>query len=100
MFEANGFHALFGKTQGYYGPYIWRETVPTVYHVELPSGTADYTVNILSGFVFRSWMDYQTFVKHSMLWIYIIVQNPDPRFEPLKVDKTGQNTVKREYRLI
>ena len=24
VFEANGFHALFGKTQGYYGPYIWR----------------------------------------------------------------------------
>lgn len=22
MFEAEGYHALFGKTQGYYGPYI------------------------------------------------------------------------------
>ena len=36
MFESEGYHALFGKTQGYYGPYIWRETVPTVYRVELP----------------------------------------------------------------
>ena len=61
MFEAEGYHALFGKTQGYYGPYIWRDTVPTVYRVELPSGTAEYTVNILKGFVFRSWMDYLTF---------------------------------------
>ena len=61
VFEANGYHALFGKTQGYYGPYIWRDTVPTVYRVELPSGTAEYTVNILKGFVFRSWMDYLTF---------------------------------------
>ena len=60
-FEAAGFHALFGKTQGYYGPYIWRDTVPTVYRVELPDGAADYTVNILKGFVFRSWMDYLTF---------------------------------------
>ena len=60
-FEAEGYHALFGKTQGYYGPYIWRDTVPTVYRVELPGGTAEYTVNILKGFVFRSWMDYQTF---------------------------------------
>ena len=60
-FEAEGYHALFGKTQGYYGPYIWRETVPTVYRVELPGGTAEYTVNILKGFVFRSWMDYLTF---------------------------------------
>ena len=39
VFEANGYHALFGKTQGYYGPYIWRDTVPTVYRVELPDGS-------------------------------------------------------------
>ena len=61
VFEAEGYHALFGKTQGYYGPYVWRETVPTVYQVGLPGGTAEYTVNILKGFVFRSWMDYLTF---------------------------------------
>ena len=60
-FGADGYHAFFGKTQGYYGPYIWRDTVPTVYRVELPDGTAEYTVNILKGFVFRSWMDYLTF---------------------------------------
>lgn len=61
VFEQGGYHSLFGKTQGYYGPYVWRETVPTVYSVELPEGTAEYTVNILKGFVFRSWMDYLTF---------------------------------------
>ena len=64
VFEAKGYHALFGKTQGYYGPYIWRDTVPTVYRVELPGGTAEYTVNILRGFVFRSWMDYLTFGRY------------------------------------
>ena len=64
LFEAEGYHALFGKTQGYYGPYIWRETTPTAYQVELPSGTASYTVNILKGFVFRSWMDYLTFGRY------------------------------------
>ena len=64
MFESEGYHALFGKTQGYYGPYIWRETVPTVYRVELPDGTAEYTVNILKGSVFRSWMDYLTFGRY------------------------------------
>ena len=64
VFEAGGFHAQFGKTQGYYGPYVWRETVPTVYRVELPGGTAEYTVNILKGFVFRSWMDYLTFGRY------------------------------------
>ena len=61
VFEAEGYHALFGKTQGYYGPYVWKDTVPAVYSVELPGGTAEYTVNILKGFVFRSWMDYLTF---------------------------------------
>lgn len=61
LFEANGCHALFGRTQGYYGPYIWRDTVPTVYKVELPCSVAEYTVNILKGFIFRSWMDYLTF---------------------------------------
>ena len=64
VFEAAGYHALFGKTQGYYGPYIWRDTVPTVFRVELPEGTADYTVNILDGFVFRGWMDYLTFGRY------------------------------------
>ena len=64
MFEDAGYHALFGKTQGYYGPYIWRDTVPTVYPVQLPEGTADYTVNILKSFVFRSWMDYLTFGRY------------------------------------
>ena len=64
VFEANGYHALLGRTQGYYGPYVWRETVPTVYRVELPDGTAEYTVNILKGFVFRSWMDYLTFGRY------------------------------------
>ena len=64
LFEAAGYYALFGKTQGYYGPYIWRETVPTVYRVELPGCKAEYTVNILRGFVFRGWMDYLTFGRY------------------------------------
>ena len=64
VLELEGYHALFGKTQGHYGPYIWRDTVPTVYRVELPDGTAEYTVNILKGFVFRGWMDYLTFGRY------------------------------------
>lgn len=63
-FEKAGWHALFGKTQGHYAPYIWKETIPTVYPVELPEGRAEYTVNLLRGFVFRSWMDYLTFGRY------------------------------------
>ena len=61
VFKANGYCSQFGKTQGFFGPYVWKETVPTIYKVELPGGTAEYKVNILKGFVFRSWMDYLTF---------------------------------------
>ena len=61
LFKDNGYCSQFGKTQGFFGPYVWKETVPTVYKVELPGGTAEYIVNILKGFVFRSWMDYLTF---------------------------------------
>ena len=52
LFEQKGYHALFGKTQGYFGPYIWKDTVPTSYQIELPEGVEQYTVNILKGFVF------------------------------------------------
>ena len=61
LFKDKGYYSQFGKTQGFFGPYVWKETVPTVYKVELPGGTAEYKVNILKGFVFRSWMDYLTF---------------------------------------
>lgn len=54
VFEENGYHSLFGKTQGYYGPYIWQKTVPTVFRVELPDKTEEYTVNILKDFVFEA----------------------------------------------
>ncbi len=61
IFEANGYNLLTGRTNGHYGPYVWKETEPTVYEVELPGGTRPYTVNILRGFIMRSWMDYLTF---------------------------------------
>ena len=43
---------------------IWKDTVPMSYQIELPEGVEQYTVNILKGFVFRSWMDYLTFGKY------------------------------------
>ena len=46
LFEQKGYHALFGKTQGYFGPYIWKDTVPTSYQIELPEGVEQYTVKV------------------------------------------------------
>lgn len=63
-FRASGFHAQTGRTNGHFGPYIWKTTVPTTYTVELPDGTCEYTVNILKDFVLRSWMAYLTFDLH------------------------------------
>lgn len=60
-FERHGYKILCGKTNGYHGPYVWRETVPVTYDVELPESVCKYKVNILRGFVFRAWMDYITF---------------------------------------
>lgn len=64
QFENEGYHVLFGKTQGYYGPYIWKDTTMTTYNVELPDGMVEYTIHILKGFVFRGWMDYLTFGRY------------------------------------
>lgn len=54
VFKENGYQTLFGKTQGYYGPYVWRDTIPTVYNVELPNGTAGYTVNVPAELEYRA----------------------------------------------
>lgn len=50
-----------GETSGHLGPYIWQTTEPTVFNVELPSGKYGYTVNILKGFISRSWLAYISF---------------------------------------
>lgn len=60
-FKKESYESQFGKTQGFYGPYIWKETVPAIYHVDLIDSSADYKVNILKGFIFKGWMNYLTF---------------------------------------
>ena len=45
VFEDNGYHSLFGRTQGYFGPYIWKDTVLKTYSVELPSGEANIEIS-------------------------------------------------------
>ncbi len=60
-FERSGYQILCGMTNGYYGPYVWQETVPMTFEVELPDTTSRYSINMLRGFIMRSWMDYLTF---------------------------------------
>lgn len=60
-FNRADYQVLFGITNGYYGPYVWKETAPVTFEVELPEAVSTYRINMLRGFVFRSWMDYLTF---------------------------------------
>ena len=60
-FRQKSFHALMGRTSGYYGPYIWKDEELRRYKVELPEGTQDYAVKFLDGFLMKSWLDYISF---------------------------------------
>lgn len=59
--EALGYHFLGGKTSGYYGPYIWKNSTKETYDVALPDGNESYSIVMMDGFVSRSWMDYISF---------------------------------------
>lgn len=61
QFHQLGYQLLCGRTNGYRGPYVWKETVPMTFEVELPETTSSYRINMLRGFVTRGWMDYLTF---------------------------------------
>lgn len=60
-FRKKSFHALMGRTSGYYGPYIWKTEELRHYKVELPEGEQDYAVKFLDGFIMKSWLDYISF---------------------------------------
>ena len=53
-----GYQYLGGDTQGFFGPYVWKSTTPVTYSVELPAARQDLTVQMMEGFVSRSWLDY------------------------------------------
>ncbi len=64
-FQRRGFYFLGGKTDGYYGPYVWKTAEHITYDVELPDGAQTYSVKLLDGFVVKSWLDYLSFGKVS-----------------------------------
>ena len=61
QFTEFGYSFLGGRTGGFYGPYVWKTTESRTYMVELPDGVQEYTVNLLDGFIFKSWIDYLSF---------------------------------------
>lgn len=61
LFQSKGLRFLGGKTDGYYGPYIWRTEETAEYEVELPEGIQSYSVKLLDGFISLSWLAYLSF---------------------------------------
>ena len=59
--NAEGYKYLGGSTQGYFGPYIWKNSENVTYDVELPSGIEPYTIIMMDGFISRSWLDFISF---------------------------------------
>ena len=61
--EEEGFEFLGGQTQGYYGPYIWKKTIKKIYTIMLPSGKLKFTVDLMDGFISKSWLSYLSMGK-------------------------------------
>ncbi len=61
--EGEGYHYLGDTTAAWYGPYIWKDTVPTNYTIELPDQTYDLVVNMMEGFISLSWLDIYPLVR-------------------------------------
>lgn len=61
--EKEGYHYLGGKTQGFYGPYIWKTTKRKIYQIKLPNTIEKFPLDMLSGFISCSWMSYISFGK-------------------------------------
>ncbi|MEG0309212.1 MAG: hypothetical protein RR636_14815 [Clostridium sp.] len=58
LVEQQGYSFLGDTTGMLYGPYIWKSNKKVVYEVEIPSGIQKVTINMLDGFVSRSWLDF------------------------------------------
>lgn len=63
VFRTYGYQCMGGQTGRWYGPYVWKYTELTSFDVEVPSGTRQYSIRFMDGFVFRSWLDYISFGK-------------------------------------
>lgn len=63
LINKEGYECLCGDTQGFSGPYIWKDSNKEIYDVELPEGTEKYTIVMMDGFISRSWLDFLSFGK-------------------------------------
>lgn len=60
VFNDNGYQIKSGITNGFYGPYVWKETEIKEFKVEIPSGIKTLKINVIHNCIFRSWMDFIT----------------------------------------
>ena len=68
-FAARGYYFLGGKTQPYWGPYIWKAQESRTFNVVIPSGTQQCTVYFMKDFLMTSWLEFATFgLKSTRGW--------------------------------
>ncbi|WP_097160003.1 hypothetical protein [Bacillus oleivorans] len=60
VFEKESYHFLGGKTEPFYGPYIWAANEEREYEVEIPLGKQRLKVNFMHGFIMKGWLDFAT----------------------------------------
>lgn len=61
--EQQGYYFLGGMTGILYGPYIWKNTEKVIHEVEIPCAVQKVTINMMDGFISRSWLDFISFGK-------------------------------------
>lgn len=63
LIQQQGYYFLGGMTGMLYGPYVWKNSERAVYETEIPSGTQEVIINMMDGFISRSWLDFISFGK-------------------------------------
>lgn len=53
-----GWYSQFGKSAGYYTPYIWKKEEVTVFTVPMPHSIEKSTVHFMEDFVLKGWLSF------------------------------------------
>lgn len=56
--KALGWHSQFGKSAGYYAPYIWQEEELAVFSVQMPHSIEKATVHFMDSFILKGWLSF------------------------------------------
>lgn len=61
VFNARGYYFLGGKTQSFWGSYVWKTQESKTFNVSLPTSMERVHVYFMRDFLMKSWLDFATF---------------------------------------